>query len=90
MIHLLFPRKKSIWKRILAKDFLAMSPKKQTMVIQMFVYLIKIKYFVDLQVSEERNPEDFINTELTSIKLEGDHDRPEETISIISSAFNNR
>lgn len=44
----------------------------------------------DSDVSEERNPEDFINTELSSVKLEGDHDRPEETISIISSAFNNR
>jgi hypothetical protein len=33
---------------------------------------------------------DFINTELSSIKLEGDHDRPEETIAVISNAFNNR
>lgn len=44
----------------------------------------------DSDVSEERNPEDFINTELSSVKLEGDHDRPKEPISIISSAFNNR
>lgn len=41
-------------------------------------------------MSEERNPEDFINAELTAVKLEGDHDRPEETISVISSAFYNR
>ncbi|KAI6174859.1 Phospholipase B1, membrane-associated [Aphelenchoides bicaudatus] len=44
----------------------------------------------DSDVSEERNPDDFINTELSAVKLEGDHDRPREPISIISSAFNNR
>ncbi|CAD5206045.1 unnamed protein product [Bursaphelenchus okinawaensis] len=44
----------------------------------------------DSEVSEERNPEDFINSDLTPVKLQGDHDRPEETISIISSSFNNR
>ncbi|KAI6234485.1 Phospholipase B1, membrane-associated [Aphelenchoides fujianensis] len=44
----------------------------------------------DSSVSEERNPEDFINAELSAVKLEGDHDRPEETISVIASAFNNK
>ncbi|KAI6179552.1 Phospholipase B1, membrane-associated [Aphelenchoides besseyi] len=43
----------------------------------------------DSSVSEERNPEDFINSELTAVKLEGDHDRP-ETISVIANAFNNK
>lgn len=41
-------------------------------------------------MSEERKPEDFINSELSPVKLEGDHGRPTETISIISSAFNNK
>lgn len=44
----------------------------------------------DSDVSEERHPEDFINSELAPVQLQGDHDRPSETVSLISSAFNNK
>jgi hypothetical protein len=44
----------------------------------------------DSDVSEERNSEDFINTDLAPVKLEGDHGRPDDSVSIILNAFNNR
>lgn len=37
-----------------------------------------------------RNPEDFINNELTPVKIESEQRRPDDSVSIISNAFNNR
>uniref|UniRef100_A0A915CR11 Transposase Tc1-like domain-containing protein n=1 Tax=Ditylenchus dipsaci TaxID=166011 RepID=A0A915CR11_9BILA len=44
----------------------------------------------DSDVSEERNVEDLINGHLTPVMLDADQKRPDDVISVINSAFNNR
>ncbi|KAI3410004.1 hypothetical protein GPALN_006370 [Globodera pallida] len=45
----------------------------------------------DSDVSEERNPEDLINSELSAVKLpDSEQQRPDDVVSIINSAFSNR
>ncbi|KAL3123653.1 hypothetical protein niasHT_005681 [Heterodera trifolii] len=45
----------------------------------------------DSDVSEERNPEDLINSELSAVKLpDSEQQRPDDAVSIINSAFSNR
>ncbi|KAI1722340.1 phospholipase B1, membrane-associated [Ditylenchus destructor] len=44
----------------------------------------------DSDVSEERNPEDLINNQLSPVGLDAEQKRPDDIVSVINNAFNNR